>query len=50
MVASEKTLPINVAAAADLPPGAQQQQYSPLPSVFRAIEVARSVAHGNVPE
>src|SRR6266508_2313877 len=38
MVASEKTLPINVAAAADLPPGAQQQQYSPLPSVFRAIE------------
>ena len=39
MVASEKTLPTNVTAAAGLPTAAQQhQQYSPLPSIFSAIE------------
>jgi len=37
MVASEQTLPNNAAKAAG-PPTTTQRQYSPLPSVFRAIE------------
>ena len=37
MVASEQTLPNNAATGAG-PPTTTQRQYSPLPSVFRAIE------------
>ena len=37
MVASEQTLPDNAATVAG-PPTTTQRQYSPLPSVFRAIE------------